>query len=119
MVYQGSEGKGRELLNQALNKDPDNIMIVKSIKNIKRANDAKEEGTNLFKKGDLQAAIDKFHDCLEIDELNFTYNATIYLNIAIALSKLKKNEEALKCLNKAVQLNPEYAKAFAKRGEVN
>ena len=32
---------------------------------------------------------------------------------------MKKNEEALKCLNKAIQLNPKYAKAFVKRGEVN
>jgi len=51
--------------------------------------------------------------------LNVTYNATIYFNMALAFQKLKKNEESLKCLNKAIAYNPKYAKAFYKRGEVN
>ena len=73
----------------------------------------------MFKKGEVQAAIDKFHECLELDELNTNYNATVYFNMALGLTKLKKNEDALKCLNKAVILNPKYAKAFFKRGEIN
>ncbi len=48
-----------------------------------------------------------------------TYNATMYLNIALGLIKQSKNPEALKMLNRAVQLNPKYAKAFVKRGDVN
>lgn len=51
--------------------------------------------------------------------MNINYNATIFLNIGIALNKLKKNEEALVNLNKAIHLNPNYAKALVKRGEVN
>jgi DnaJ family protein C protein 7 len=39
--------------------------------------------------------------------------------MALCFSKLKKNEDALRCLNKAVQFNPKYAKAFYKRGEIN
>jgi tetratricopeptide (TPR) repeat protein len=35
------------------------------------------------------------------------------------LCKLKKFEEALTHLNKAIALNPQYAKALVKRGEVN
>lgn len=89
-------------MRAAIEQDPDNEMIKKAIRSIKKANDMKEEASNLFKKGEVQAAIDKFQDCLEIDELNIHYNATIYLNIAIGLSKLKKNEEALKCLNKSL-----------------
>jgi len=54
-----------------------------------------------------------------LDELNISYNATIYLNIALSFIKQSKNEEALKMLNKAVSLNPKYAKAFVKRGDVN
>ena len=37
----------------------------------------------------------------------------------LGLCKIKKDEEALKQLNKAVTLNPNYAKALVKRGEVN
>ena len=67
----------------------------------------------------LFEAIKKFDQCLELDPLNLTYNATILLNKAIALNKKGKNDEALTCLNKCLKMNPEYAKAYVKRGEVH
>ena len=81
--------------------------------------DLKEKAGEYFKKQEFQAAIDQFGECLELDDLNVTYNATIYFNMALASQKLKKNEDALKCLNKAVTYNPKYAKAFYKRGAIN
>jgi DnaJ homolog subfamily C member 7 len=103
----------------ALELDPDNEMIKKAIKNINQSSSLKEKASESFKKGDIQAAIDQFQDCLDLDELNISYNSTIYLNIALGFSKQNKNEEALKMLNKAVQLNPKYAKALVKRGDIN
>jgi hypothetical protein len=47
----------------------------------------KEKASETFKKGDIQAAIDQFQDCLDLDELNINYNSTIYLNIALGFSK--------------------------------
>lgn len=79
----------------------------------------KESASELFKKNSMDEAIEKFRECLSVDALNLNYNATIHLNIAIALNKVKKNEEALDELNKAVLLNPAYTKAYIKRGEVN
>jgi Tfp pilus assembly protein PilF len=55
---------------------------------------------------------------LEIDPLNISYNSTIYMNLGIAYSKEKKNEEALKMLNKSIQANPDYVKAYVKRAEI-
>ena len=37
----------------------------------------------------------------------------------MGLIKLKEHDKALPHLNKAVALNPQYAKALVKRGEVN
>ncbi len=68
---------------QALEMDPDNEDIKKAIKNIKRSHDLKEEASKLFKDGKIQPSIDKFNECLEIDEMNIHYNATCLLNIAI------------------------------------
>jgi tetratricopeptide (TPR) repeat protein len=79
----------------------------------------KEEGTSLYKKNEYQKSIDKFTQCLALDEHNLMYNATCHLNIALGLIKLKKYEEALGHLNKGIALNPNYAKALFKRGEVN
>lgn len=39
--------------------------------------------------------------------------------MAVAYSKMNKNEESLKVLNKCLKLNPDYTKAYAKRGDIN
>lgn len=85
IYYHGNDVQAKKQLMAALEQDPDNEMIKRSIRNMKKSNDLKEEASALFKKGEVQAAIDKFNDCLEIDELNIHYNATIYLNIAIGM----------------------------------
>lgn len=56
----------------------------------------------MFKNKNYRGSVDKFRECLVIDALNINYNATIYLNIGLALEKLGNNEEALDALNKAV-----------------
>jgi len=67
----------------------------------------------------LDEAIAKFDECLQLDPLNLNYNATILLNKSIALGKQGKKEESLAALNKCLKMNPRYAKALVKRGEVN
>ena len=79
----------------------------------------KDQATELFKKGKYSEAVEKFKECLNIDPLNIHYNSVINFNIGMALDKLKKDEDALVVLNKAIALNPNYAKALVKRGEVN
>jgi Tfp pilus assembly protein PilF len=56
---------------------------------------------------------------LSLDEYNVIFNSTINLNIALGYLKLKRPEEALSHLKKAVALNPGYLKAIVKRGEVH
>jgi len=51
--------------------------------------------------------------------LNLGFNSIINLNKSIALGKMGKNEESLKCLNTSLKMNPEYAKALVKRAEIN
>ncbi len=119
MLYAGNEGPGLQFLKKALELEPDNGALLKMVRNVKKSNDMKEEAGKLFKANDIEGAVKKFQDCLNIDPLNVTYNATIYLNLAIALSKQKKNEEALAALNKCLTMSPDYVKAYVKRAEVN
>ena len=67
--------------------DPDCAIAMRTIKGMKFAATMKEQAGELFKANDLDAAIKKFDECLEIDPLNLQYNATISLNKAIALTK--------------------------------
>ena len=55
---------------------------------------------------------------MAIDPLNLTFNSTICLNKAICQVKLNNNEAALATLNVCLKMNPDYAKALVKRGEV-
>jgi tetratricopeptide (TPR) repeat protein len=119
IFYNGNEVLARKQLTNALELDPDSAEIRKAIKNIKLSTELKEKASEFFKKQEFSAAIDKFAECLELDELNVTFNSTIYFNMALAFQKQKKNEDSLKCLNKAIQLNPKYAKAYFKRAEIH
>lgn len=54
-----------------------------------------------------------------LDPLNLNFNSTVCLNKAICQVKLSKNEEALATLNLCLKMQPDYAKALVKRGEVH
>ena len=92
---------------------------MKALKKARKTESLKAEAGELFKKGNYAEAIISFTAWLELFPNNKNYNALIYLNRAIWHSKLKKNDEALADLNKAIECNEDYAKAYVKRGEVN
>lgn len=51
--------------------------------------------------------------------MNHSWNSTIYFNRSLAKLKLSQNREALEDLNRAIELNEDYVKAYLKRGELN
>ena len=73
----------------------------------------------MFKDGNFKEAIEKFSECLELDPNNETYNSQILFNRAQAYSRISMNKEALDDLTKALEMNPEYLKAQAKRAEIH
>ena len=85
---------------------------------MKKSNTMKEEAAAIFKSGNLEEALKKFEECLELDELNAMFNSTILMNMSIAYNKMKQTDKAIIALNKAIKYNPKYAKAYVKRGEI-
>lgn len=87
---------------------------------LKKVNQMKEEAAEVFKAGKFQEAIDRFRECLEVDEFNSNMNATICLNMALCHLKLDQpqKDEAMRLLNRAIKFNPKYAKAYIKRGDL-
>ena len=63
----------------------------------------KNNASECFKEGNYEDAIKGFTECLDLFPNNKTYNSSIYMNRAISFSKLKKNEEALEDLSKAIE----------------
>lgn len=119
LINDGRTDQGRKFLVQALKNDPDYAQCQKSLKKVKKMESTKDEASSLFKKGDFKDAIDKFTEWLELFPNNKNFNSPIYLNRAICKSKLDNNEDALLDLDKAIECNGEYAKAYVKKGEIN
>lgn len=60
MIYSGSVIIGQKMLKEALQRDPDCSEAMKALKMVKVATQYKEEAGDLFKKEQLDAAIEKF-----------------------------------------------------------
>ena len=116
--YSGNEALGKQLVMSALQSDPDNVAAQKAIKNLKKAAEAKEKAGALFKKEEFKEANEAFDECLEIDDLNLSFNSIIYFNKSILQDRLKQKEESMRCLNMSLKMNPLYPKALVKRGEI-
>ena len=83
LTYSGKESEGRIVLRKALDLEPENNELKQVIRNIRKSKELKDEASKMFKEAKLQPAIDKFRECLAIDENNVHYNATVHLNIAL------------------------------------
>ena len=75
------------------------------------ADKSKEEGNNAFKKKDYSVAIDLYSRAISIDPTNAAY----FLNRCMSFIEIQKFEEALSDANMAIQLKPDYFKAYNKK----
>ncbi|CAG0915785.1 unnamed protein product [Notodromas monacha] len=76
------------------------------------ANNWKEKGNMLFKARKFQEAVEAYSKGIELDQ----HNALLPANRAMAYLKLEKFAEAEKDCDLALRLDPEYVKAYLRRG---
>lgn len=118
MLYSGREAVGERLLRECMSQDPDNKEAANALRMIKTAAKKKEEANTVFKNNEFESAIKLFDEAVALDPLNLNYNSILLHNKAIALTKLKKDNEAMKALNLCIKMQPKYAKALARRGDL-
>jgi DnaJ family protein C protein 7 len=102
-----------------LNKDPDNVNYQRGWKNLQKLEKLKKDGTDAFAAASFKEAIERFSECLELDPLNNSYNSTILFNRSMAYIKVSQYTEAMKDLDRAIEINEDYTKAYLKRGDVH
>lgn len=69
----------------------------------------------MFNACNLQEAIRSWTACLELDPTNAGYNAKLHCNRANAHSKLRNHDAAIQDCGKAIELDPEFVKAYLRR----
>lgn len=116
--YDGKYDNAKKLLANLLLKTRDNHLYNNLSKILNIIEKEKEKANEFFKNGKFPEAIEEYTKLIEIDPDNRTFNSTIIANRALCHQKLNNTMEALKDINKSISLNPNYTKAYLRRGNI-
>jgi len=117
IYYLGELPAALRIFSNILQLDPDNIKVSKLKRSAQQIERLKEAGNKEFKEGRHEEAIKLYSDALAIDPNLSGVNKLLYSNRATALKSLKKYEEAIDDLSKAIDMDAEYIKAYSKRAQ--
>lgn len=81
---------------------------------LQQALEAKERGNDLFRAGSFKEAIGEYEEAIKRDPANAAYRN----NLAAALQKVGDFSGAKRSCEKAIELDPKYMKAWAKKGDI-
>ena len=116
--YMGNVPQAEKILKETLQYDQDFSKARVFLKQIKESENQKEQANQLFSSGQNQEAIEAYTNCLKLDAHNKNYNSIILSNRAACYMKKNDYVKALTDINKAIDLNPDYIKAYARRGNI-
>jgi len=118
VYYKGLIKDSESTLRRCLVVDPDYRPAKELLGSIKIAEKAKEEANKFFAEKKNQEAIDAYTRCLKQDPFNKYYNSIVLSNRSACYINLKEYIKALTDINKAIDLNPDFAKGYVRRGNI-
>jgi DnaJ homolog subfamily C member 7 len=116
--YTGAIEVSKKHFMEALRLDPDFQPAKVMMRKLRDTEKLKEEANKLFLAGDNDGAIDAYGRLLLEDPANKSFNATILANRAAAYMKKSDFVTALTDINEAIRTNPDYTKAYMRRGNI-
>lgn len=78
----------------------------------------KERADALFKQNHYKEAGSTYEEIIKLEPFNKIYNAVVLSNQATCYMIIKDNSMSLKLLKKACEYNPNYAKVYFQKAEV-
>ncbi|OMJ89969.1 hypothetical protein SteCoe_7756 [Stentor coeruleus] len=116
--YSGAQEVAKKHFMEALRLDPDYQPAKNMVRKMRDMDKLKDEANRLFSSGDNLGAIEAYTKLLLEDPANKTYNATVYSNRAAAYMKENDYVTALTDINNSLKLNPDFTKAYMRRGNI-
>ncbi|CAG8524092.1 17050_t:CDS:2, partial [Acaulospora morrowiae] len=117
LYTEGDNKKAMAHCQEALRCDPDHSGARVLLKKSRQIETQKNAGNDAFNKGDYDAAYELYTAALEIDPSNINTNSKIYSNRSFVLTKQGKYKEAVKDMDKALELDPTFVKVLRRRAD--
>ena len=113
--FKGDYDLAKKEINDLMRHGYNDNKFVQLKKNIESINDAKIRANTLFKAQKYSQAIEEYNKLLDFDPENKNFMSIILTNKALCQKKLGNNMDALKDVDKAIELNPNYSTAYVRR----
>ena len=116
--YMGNVQQAEKILRSILQSDPDYKPAQILIKRIKDSEGRKDMANQLYSAKKTTEAMRAYTECLKLDPPNRYYNSLILSNRAACYMQDSDFIKALTDINRAIELNPSYVKAYHRRGNI-
>ena len=113
--FKGDYDMAKREINDLIRHGFNDDKFVQLKKKIETINESKIRANTLFKSQNYSQAIDEYNKLLDFDPENKNFMSIILTNKALCQKKLGNNMDALKDVDKAIELNPNYATAYVRR----
>jgi len=100
---------------QVLQGDPDNKDARESFKKVKSLVATKKEADDAYRAKNFDEAVEFYGDAIELGKDNPAFSAKLYNNRATAHANCRRHEECVKDCGSAIDLDPDYGKAYMRR----
>ncbi|CAG8722029.1 12689_t:CDS:2, partial [Cetraspora pellucida] len=117
LYVEGDNQKAAAHCQEALRCDPDHSKARILLRRARSIESQKNAGNEAFKREDFNTAYNIYTAALEIDPENKNTNSKLYSNRSAVLVKLGKFTEAIKDMDKALELDPTFVKVLKRRAD--
>ncbi|KAF2071780.1 hypothetical protein CYY_006908 [Polysphondylium violaceum] len=117
LYYQNSLTTALQHFQNSLTYDPDYSPSRIALKRLRLVENKKKEGNEAFSSKNYPLANQLFTEALEVDPKFDVLNSQLYSNRAATFVQMNKLSEAIQDCSKALELDPNYVKAYIRRAQ--